>query len=330
MSCEAQENEVKVETTNVITHTEGTLTYDVIEKPEEANSERMANMYASIHGTEYPRMILKLIDKEAETFEYIEYQLKEDFSWERKKASWSDEIAKEAPGGIGVMVSDSDGELYASAFDKENNYVIWNLQENGKVRTLDMKSVLALHGQEVPSTFDMINDQELAFFFPANSQEVSSKCDVLIYDLIKEQVKEQGSTVSDDVVFDKEGNYYTVSSAQQLIQKYSIHDSLPNKVIQCKGINSVTNNFDMLIDDDSGYIKTGKGIYGGKLDVDKWDVVIPLKSMYYNKENVTFQLQPLSAFSSFLKVPGNSEEFFVKTLCNEETMDFDWVHYCCD
>lgn len=330
-SCGMKKNEETTEKTKVTSYKEKNVMYDVIETPDEANSKQMANMYVNVSGSEYPRMILKLIQTNSESYEYIEYQLQDDFTWRRTKIAWSDKISEMSPNGIKIMVADSKGELYASAYDREKRYVLYRLSDNGEIYKLNVSEVLNTHKGVEPSTFDIINDYQLAFLFSENSEQIGGKCDVVFYDLIEEKVLEQGSAVSDQIIFDEEGNYYTLSFAQPIIQKYTIHDSMPNKVIQCDGISPSTMISDLLISDDKGYLKTSYGIYGGKLNEEQWDnVIIAVDNMYYNKEIATFQSQPLLSFSSFIKVPGDDTEFFVKTFRDEEYIDFDWVHYRCN
>lgn len=123
--------------------------------------------------------------------------------------------------------------------------------------------------------------------------------------------------------FDTEGNYYVVAPRQQLILKKSLYESVPKKVIKCEGMTSESSTSGLVIDDDFGYLLTGNGIYGGKLDADKWEKKIDGKELYYCKDFPS----PVLGIANMVKVPGRDLEFYLMTWKNTECSDFEWVHY---
>ncbi len=329
-SCGTKHSEVSVEKPNIISHQGEDGNYDIIEKPTGIDGERLYNKYVTVNGTEYPRMILKLIKDDMKTFEYIEYQLEDDFSWTRSKLPWSDKVSALYEDGTGTIVSDSQGNLYASTYDKDGMMIVLRLSEDGKVQELDLTEVEKVYDQVHPTSFDIINDHELVFFYEENPEETGMKTNVVFFDSIKECVVDKGLTISNDVVFDKDGYYYSVSPEQQVIQKYTIHDTLPHSVIKCGEMSGLVNITDLLIDEDNGYIKISSGIYGGTLDDAQWELMLPVENMYYDKGVEQFDENPLTAFMSYIKVSGDDCEFFVETLRSDDILDFAWVHYRCD
>ncbi len=326
-SCGTKQSEVTVEKTNVVSHQGDEISYDIIEPPSEIDQDRLYNMYINAREEEYPRMILKLIKEDNKTFEYIEYQLEDDFSWTRREMPWSQKVSETYEEGTETMVADSKGNLYASTTDKDNKLVILRLTEKGEAQELDLSEAENVYKDLVPTSFDIINDNQLVLFYEEDPEQTGARTDVVIYDCVEERILDRGQTISNDVVFDKNGNYYMVSLEQQMVQKYTIHDTLPDKVIQCDGISEIVFISDLLIEDDKGYIKTNAGIYGGKLTDEQWSILLPIEKMYYNKDIETFRGNPLAAFCSFTKVQGDDCEFFVETLRDNDTLEFDWVHY---
>ena len=59
-----------------------------------------------------------------------------------------------------------------------------------------------------------------------------------------------------------------------MILKKSLYEEIPQKVIKCDGITSECINSQMIIDEEFGYVLTGSGIYGGKLDADRWEKIL--------------------------------------------------------
>ena len=123
--------------------------------------------------------------------------------------------------------------------------------------------------------------------------------------------------------FDTEGNYYVVAPRQQLILKKSLYESVPKKVIKCEGMTSESSTSGLVIDDDFGYLLTGNGIYGGKLDANEWEKKIDGKELYYCKDFPS----PVLGIANMVKVPGRDLEFYLMTWKNAECSDFEWVHY---
>lgn len=114
-----------------------------------------------------------------------------------------------------------------------------------------------------------------------------------------------------------------VAPRQQLILKKSLYESVPKKVIKCEGMTSESSTSGLVIDDDFGYLLTGNGIYGGKLDANEWEKKIDGKELYYCKDFPS----PVLGIANMVKVPGRDLEFYLMTWKNAECSDFEWVHY---
>lgn len=326
VGCSSKE-EQKI-TTNVLNHKDKEFSYDVISKPDDVYSKEMQQFYILSQGVEFPCFILEMKRKGKDTPDYFKYELNDDNAWNVEKTAWSDKLRKIIPGGVDQMVSDSQGTIYglSGGYGDDKNSVLVRMDGEGTVTKMNLSSVKKAYPELSLQTFQIINDNELIFYFSAEDEgeEEKKSVEALTYNVTTESMDKKVKVTNDLSCFDKQGNYYTITSEQNAIQKRNLEDELPSQLILCEGNLSGCLENKIIVNGDWGYVVTNQGICGGRLDADKWDVLIPQDKMYYNKGN--FRV-PVEAFPVLMKTNGQDEDFFVMTYKDKEFMDFDWVHY---
>ena len=247
----------------------------------------------------------------------------EDYKWFTKNTSWSDFVAKNCGNGEIQIAADTKQNLYVMYSDNSKTKCqLYKVKENGKIQELHIPDItLRVKDQKVIS-FSVINESRLVFFF--SLEEDATGGQAIEYDSVEEKFLAKDGKIDDiSAGFDTEGNYYVVAPRQQLILKKSLYESVPKKVIKCEGMTSESSTSGLVIDDDFGYLLTGNGIYGGKLDANEWEKKIDGKELYYCKDFPS----PVLGIANMVKVPGRDLEFYMMTWKNAECSDFEWVHY---
>ena len=267
--------------------------YEKIQKPDPAFSKDMKQMYLIVNE-EVPYYIFRMRTSGKDS--YIECRWEGDKKWVTKKTAWSDFIAK--------------------------NCQLYKIKKNREIRELHIPDITSrVKGQKIVS-FSVINESRLVFFF--SMEEDATDGQAIEYDSVEEKFLAKDGKIDDiSAGFDTEGNYYVVAPRQQLILKKSLYESVPKKVIKCEGMTSESSTSGLVIDDDFGYLLTGNGIYGGKLDANEWEKKIDGKELYYCKDFPS----PVLGIANMVKVPGRDLEFYLMTWKNAECSDFEWVHY---
>lgn len=294
--------------------------YEKIQKPELAFSKDMKQMYLIVNE-EVPYYIFRMRTSGKES--YMECRWEEDKKWVTKKTSWSDFVAKNCGNGEIQIAADTKQNLYVMYSDNSKTKCqLYKIKKNREIWELHIPDITSrVKGQKIVS-FSVINESRLVFIF--SLKEDATDGQAIVYDSVEEKFLAKDGKIDDiSAGFDTEGNYYVVAPRQQLILKKSLYESVPKKVIKCEGMTSESSTSGLVIDDDFGYLLTGNGIYGGKLDANEWEKKIDGKELYYCKDFPS----PVLGIANMAKVPGRDLEFYMMTWKNAECSDFEWVHY---
>lgn len=295
--------------------------YEKIQKPELAFSKDMKQMYLIVNE-EVPYYIFRMRTSGKDS--YMECQWEGgDKKWMTKKTAWNDFIAKNCGNGEIQIAADTKQNLYVMYSDNSKTKCqLYKIKKNREIRELHIPDITSrVKGQKIVS-FSVINESRLVFFF--SLEEDATDGQAIEYDSVEEKFLAKDGKIDDiSAGFDTEGNYYVVAPRQQLILKKSLYESVPKKVIKCEGMTSESSTSGLVIDDDFGYLLTGNGIYGGKLDANEWEKKIDGKELYYCKDFPS----PVLGIANMVKVPGRDLEFYLMTWKNAECSDFEWVHY---
>lgn len=138
--------------------------------------------------------------------------------------------------------------------------------------------------------------------------------------------------VSDN--FDEQGIYYVADNLQNLILGRKITSTISDRVIKCDAGLPLSSVMD--IQDGYGYCNTNNGIYGGKLDAESWNCIIPSEEMIKTEQKTkevegeagtTYQMNLGPSVDIIMKTPGNDREFYCLMSENPEDRKYQWVHY---
>ncbi len=294
--------------------------YEMIKKPEYALSKNMKQMYI-IRGQEQPYFIFRMNTSEGD--QYISCKLANENKWFTEKAEWSDYIAKRHKDAISLIVSDSRGVIYILCSNKQKTkYSLYQQMPNRKLQKLNIDDIYIRQKEKKLLSFNLINENRLVFFFSQERTDVQGNA--VEYDIAREKFIEKDGYINDiSASFDKDGNYYSVSPGQKLIMKKSLYSEIPEGVIKCDAVTEECQNNLLIVQDDFGYILTRDGIFGGKIEAEKWEVIIPEEQLYFCNEFPT----PILGIANMEKVAGGDREFYLMTWKNAEFSDFEWIHY---
>lgn len=294
--------------------------YEIIKKPEYALSKDMKQMFI-ISNAEMPYFIFRMHTFNQDSF--LECKWNGEKKWSVQKTEWSNLIANRYK-NYECQIASADGENLYILLAKKNNYTyeLYRVSKKGEIQRLHMPDIYArVKGQTIIS-FDVIRNSRLVFFFSKKEDAVCGQA--IEYDANNEKFLSKDGKIDDiSAGFDNKGNYYLVAPRQQLILKKSLYEEIPQKVIKCDGITSECINSQMIIDEEFGYVLTGSGIYGGKLDADRWEKILDRNKMLYCKEFGS----PVLGIANMVKAPGQDTEFYLMTWKNRECSDFEWIHY---
>lgn len=294
--------------------------YETIEKPEYALSKNMKQMFI-VRGQELPYFIFRM--NVSGTEQYITCKLDDESKWSTEKAEWSDYIVKRHKNANSLIVSDSKETFYMLCSNKQKTkYSLYRIMKGKNPQKLNIDAIYSRQKEQKLLSFYLINENRLIFFF--SQDETDMQGNTVEYDTTREEFLEKDGYVDDiSASFDEKGNYYCVSPGQKLVMKKSPYHEIPEKVIKCDAITEECQNSLLIIQDDFGYILTGKGVYGGKIDDEKWEEVIPAAQLYFCKDFPT----PVLGIANMVKAAGADKEFYFMTWKNAECSDFEWIHY---
>lgn len=326
--------------TKVLPHKEKEIRYDILPKQpkfseilkinkiqvKEGYSE-MAPAFGTVGGRDLPSAIYCFLDVN-DKINYLEYELTEEMEWKISIPNWSTEVNKIAPMGLISYQVDQLGRKYCSVSADDENVLIYSISETGTLQNIDIREIdsLLINDNKSLVKFEVINDSTLALLYGENDG-INERCNIFLFDPFTEECTKTGTTISSDIIFDEKGNYYNLSSSQQYIQCFTIEDTMPQHVIKCDGISSISAISDLIIESENGYLISNDGIYHGKITDEEWNVMLPISKMYYNKEDKAFKNTPISAFPGWLKVNGDDLDFYVETYNSNESNELVWVHY---
>lgn len=295
---------------------------ETIEKPEYALSPNMKQMFI-VRGQESPYFIFRMKGTGTEQEQYITCKLDSENKWSTEKAEWSDYIVKRHKNDNSLIVSDSRETFYLLCSNKQKTkYCLYRIRKGKKPQKLNIDAIYSRQKEKKLLSFCLINENRLIFFF--SQDETDMQGNTIEYDTTREEFLEKDGYADDiSASFDEKGNYYCVSPGQKLVIKKSPYRKIPEKVIKCDAITEECQNSLLIIRDDFGYILTGKGIYGGKIDDEKWEEVIPAAQLQFCKDFPT----PVLGIANMVKAAGADREFYLMTWKNAECSDFEWIHY---
>lgn len=324
----------------VLPHKEKEIHYDIIpEQPKlseyvkknkiqvkEGFSE-MVPAFGTVKGRDLPCVIYCFLDVN-DKINYLEYELTEEMEWKISTPNWSTEVEKIAPMGLMSYQVDQLGRKYCSVSGDDGSVLIYSISETGTFQNIDIKEIdsHSLNGNKKLVKFEVINETTLALLY-GEKDGINERCNIFFFNPITEECTKTGTTISSDIIFDEKGNYYNFSNSQRYIQCFSIDDTMPQHVIRCEGISSISAISDLIIESANGYLISNNGIYHGKITDEEWNVMLPINKMYYNKEDEAFKNAPISAFPGWLKVNGDDLDFYVETYKSNDSNELVWVHY---
>lgn len=294
--------------------------YEIIEKPEYALSKNMMQMFI-VRGQELPYFIFRMDVSGAE--QYITCKLDNGNKWITEKAEWSDYIVEHNKNANSLIVSDSKETFYIlCSNEQKTRYSLYRIMKGRKPQELNIEAIYSRQKQQKLLAFNLINENRLIFF--VSQEETDMQGSTMEYDTTREEFLEKDGYVDDiSASFDKKGNYYCVSPEQKLIMKKSPYSEISESIIKCDAVTEECQNNLIVIQGDFGYILTGKGIYGGKTDAEKWEKVIPMTQLYYCEDFPT----PVLGIANIVKTTGADREFYLMTWKDTEYSDFEWIHY---
>lgn len=324
----------------VLPHKEKEVCYDIIpDQPKlseyvkknkiqvnEGYSE-MAPAFGTVGDGDLPCVIYCFLDVN-DKINYLQYELTQEMVWKISIPNWSAEVNKIAPMGLISYQVDRLGRKYCSASRDDGSVLIYSISETGKFQNIEIKEIdsLSVNDNKKLVKFEVINDSTLALLY-GEMNGINERCNIFLFDPFAEKCTKMGTTISSDIIFDEKGNYYNLSNSQQYIQCFSIDDTMPQHVIKCEGISSISAISDLIIESENGYLISNNGIYHGKITDEAWNVMLPISEMYYNKEDEAFKNAPISAFPGWLKVNGDDLDFYVETHKTNDSNETVWVHY---
>lgn len=336
----AENNKITESKTKVLPHKEKEIRYDIIsEQPQfseflkknkiqvkEGYSE-MAPAFGTVEGRDLPCIIYCFLDVN-DKINYLECELTQETGWKISLPNWSAEVNKIAPMGLISYQVDRLGRKYCSVSGDDGNVLIFLISEAGTLQNIDIKEIdsLSLNDNKKLVKFEVINDTTLALLY-GETDGINERCNIFFFNPFTEECTKTGTTISSDIIFDEKGNYYNLSNSQRYIQCFSIDDTMPQHVIKCEGISSISAISDLIIESENGYMISNDGIYHGKITDGEWNVMLPISKMYYNKEDEAFKNAPISAFPGWIKVDGDDLDFYVETHKTNDSNELVWVHY---
>lgn len=312
--------------------TQSNVSYQVFDKPY---SDGISLDYVVLSKEEDPLIItLTMVDEsdESKGFEYHGYTLREN-GWEDTNLPWGTAFNKQFPQGPVLIEGDSEGLIYISVNDPQKGIRLFQMDNSKTYREIDISEINKAYKDYSLVDIQFITDEKIAVALQKSSEDATDPTiasDVVFFDLIKQKITDKGSVMSQYITFDEDGTYYAISSSGQYIQHYSIHDKMPDRVIQCNGsISETSAALGLKIVDDNGYIVTDKGICSGKLSEDNWDnIVLRAEDLYYNKNDELFKVTPIHSIYGYAKLSGDKGAFIISTLENSEDLNnYQWVRY---
>lgn len=310
--------------------------YQVFDKPF---SDGISLDYTILAKDQDPLIVtLAMADEsdESKGFAYHGYTLREN-GWEDTSLPWGEAFNKQFPQGFTFIRGDSDGRIYIEVNDPQKGILLFQMGDSTDYREIDLSEIKKAYKDYEAVDIQFVTDDKIAILLQQSDEDAASEpaavSSVVIFDLIRQKITDKGNVIGENVAFTEDGTYYAVSSSGQYIQHYTIHDKMPDRVIQCimdgeDMISEESARLGLDIVDDTGYIVTKKGICTGKLSDDKWDTLaLPIDQFYYNKNDAIFKTSPVSSINTYAKLPGDNGDFILSTLVDSESSDYKWVRY---
>ena len=319
----------------VLHKTKSGITYQVFDKPI---SDKVSLDYTVLAKDQDPLIItVTMIDEsdESKGLEYHGYTLREN-GWEDTALPWGSAFNKQFPQGPSFICGDSNGLIYISVVDPQKGIRLFQMGNSEDYKEIDLSEINKAYKDYELVDIQFVTDEEIAVVLQESADDATDPTmasDVVLFDLVRQKIIDKGSVISKYVTFAEDGTYYAISISGQYIQHHTIHDKMPDRVIQClidgEGlISETTAALGLQIADDIGYIVTSKGICSGKLSDKIWNtLVLPAEDLYYNENDKLFHEAPFNSIYGYAKLPGDNGDFIVSTLLNSESVDYQWVRY---
>lgn len=318
---------------------------EVIELPDVATSERVLE-YFTVTTENLPVMISMLKNEQGTKLEYYISRLQEDGTWETEVPKWNDNCVNIKGYNIISVSEDQNGCMYALMFGRElTKQKVVRLNKDGSIRELNLSNVRKQYKGMVLSAIALIDSEKMVLqFVNYNPDESISNDDseeknknlvqAVQYDIVNETPLEiKGVMYSENYNFDLEGVYYTSNVEQGLIVGRKIDSKLNEYAIKCG--DSVPLAADINLKDDSGYVVTSDGLYGGKLVSGQWECLISSQDMQITQNTKNFSLLDVPFIpdmgqdvSKLVKGVNSENEIYCLVECSQNgKLQSVWIHY---
>ncbi len=319
---------------NVVENTEARM---ILEPPQELYQDNVvAKYYIANEGNPY--VIYGVLEKGK--CEFKKCSLSQNYEWVLEPLPGSEALANiwvqytsrqtdpEESNDM-FLEADSKGNLYVVTFEEPMNGkpVLNRISNKGKRKTMKMDAVLdeLADGEKSVIGLTMAGDDTLIFFYPSEVSPIAyHQYDIGIRYRISDQsvpTEPESMHWEEHVAFDPYDSeyYYLMDLESQTMLKRAYGETIPEKVIQCKGIRGEMQRrmrltYTPTVLAGMGYLATKQGIYRGSIEDEEWKLWVPQKDMYgVPKSDVTFSLM----FDFAAALQGRDREYMMVTTPEE-------------
>lgn len=318
-SCGAQENAVKLETTDVLTHVESNIEYSLIDTPMSSKAKNVNEFWGG-------RMPL------SENLQHIFCLFKDDkVQWKsysieaegfiENDLTWGSKVEIEQDDEIVNIVQDADaGNTYICALQNQKYFLYHYSETSGEVYKTPIQEKVQLPKHGLIEDMLITPQNELVFFTSVKvSSDKREYGSTILYDPINHKILSEQEYISPETLcFGEDRTIYYLDEYQNCIIEKKFGSDDIQSVIPCEGLCQLDWNSKLDVKDGVGAIYTTSGIFTGKMTGEDWHKVL-VPADYYKNEQEYY-------VNDFVMVPGEECEYYVFIVLDDnETVK--WVHY---